>query len=535
MGALTLKSFPFELRGWDIEKFESIDPTDGFGSNTRVYISKDQVIQIEPDYNVHTFNTWLTDKGRQFFDGIFGTWSSENKNQNKTLEKESWINIMKNIIQVLYIFDHCNNQKSQKYFFTIVFENLSLEVMSLLLLISQNYSFVKLKRAENFKVNNDLESNFQLNLASDKIKLNTSTLCLLIANNPRYEGYYLNLNLRQRFLKGNFKCLTVGSLIDLTFPVSFLGSNLNVLKTIVEGNNLICQDFKSSKNPILILNSELLKRNDGKNTMEMLASLKYSNIFSKTWNGLNMLAPSLSEVGSQSLAKFEPINLKDLTNFSSLYFLNTSLSNIPNFKKITEAKLLNYSLKKKNCVNKLFLDQNSNSNSNSLIFQSKFDKESNYFYLPTSMFYENEETFINTEGLIKRTTKLIFRKKTKNNWQILRKLFKQFKTELTVLNNKENQIIFFNSKKITNFKNFIYFHYVATQSLTNLNFYLSIKTKPFILNENKYRIKTTKLTNTKLKYWLDDFFSGSKDEYSQNSLILNNCSNILRSETTNFF
>ena len=35
MGALTLKSFPFELRGWDIEKFESLDPTNSFGSNTR--------------------------------------------------------------------------------------------------------------------------------------------------------------------------------------------------------------------------------------------------------------------------------------------------------------------------------------------------------------------------------------------------------------------------------------------------------------------------------------------------------------------
>lgn len=35
MGALTLKSFPFELRGWDIEKFESLDPTNSFGFNTR--------------------------------------------------------------------------------------------------------------------------------------------------------------------------------------------------------------------------------------------------------------------------------------------------------------------------------------------------------------------------------------------------------------------------------------------------------------------------------------------------------------------
>jgi methyltransferase-like protein len=40
----------------------SIDPTDGFGSDTRVYISNNQVVQIEPDYNIQTFNTWLTDK-----------------------------------------------------------------------------------------------------------------------------------------------------------------------------------------------------------------------------------------------------------------------------------------------------------------------------------------------------------------------------------------------------------------------------------------------------------------------------------------
>ena len=66
MGALTLKSFPFELRGWDIEKLKSVDPTDGFGSNTRVYVSKDKIVQIEPDFDTNSSNTWLTDKGRQF-------------------------------------------------------------------------------------------------------------------------------------------------------------------------------------------------------------------------------------------------------------------------------------------------------------------------------------------------------------------------------------------------------------------------------------------------------------------------------------
>jgi len=538
MGALTLKSFPFELRGWDIEKFESIDPTDGFGSNTRVYISKDQVIQIEPDYNVHTFNTWLTDKGRQFFDGIFG-----NNALNEQNSKESWSNIIKTLVQTVYIFDHCNKQQSKNYFFTIIFENLSIEVLSILLLMSQNYSFINLRRAESIKLNNDLESNYQLNLISDKVKLSTSTLCLLISNNPRYEGYYLNLNLRQRFFKENFKCLMLGSFIDLTFPISFLGSNLNTLKDITEGNHLACQDFKSATNPMIVVNTELFKRHDGQNVIKMLRVLKHANIFTSSWNGLNLLSSSLSETGIQSTAKFTPVTSKDLANFSVLYLLNVTVSNIGNIKKITEAKLLNYFITNNNKelnINKLTLDQNYNFENNI----SFYNKTSNlpavkslnkYFYLPNSMFYENEETFINTEGFMKKTTKLIFRKQTKNNWQILRRFFKQFKNQITFLNQKDNQIVFFNSKKINNFKNYINFHYLATQSLTNLNFYLNIKTEPFIIKNNRFKTTTTKTFNTKVKYWLDDFFTGGKDEYSQNSLILTNCSKILRSESTNFF
>jgi NADH dehydrogenase/NADH:ubiquinone oxidoreductase subunit G len=53
-----------------------------------------------------------------------------------------------------------------------------------------------------------------------------------------------------------------------------------------------------------------------------------------------------------------------------------------------------------------------------MFYNQIYDK---YFHLPTTMFYENNETFISTEGLIKRTTKLVSKGKVKNNWQILRK------------------------------------------------------------------------------------------------------------------
>jgi NADH dehydrogenase/NADH:ubiquinone oxidoreductase subunit G len=540
MGALTLKSFPFELRGWDIEKFESIDPTDGFGSDTRVYISNNQVVQIEPDYNIHTFNTWLTDKGRQFFDGIFETGNAKNENSNT---KDSWLKILRAVAQTLYFFDHCQKQQRQNYSFIIVFENLSLEVLSMLLLISQSYSFVKLKRAEDVKLNNDLESNFQLSLATDKLKLNSSTLCLLISNNPRYEGYSLNLNLRQRTLKGNFKCLSIGSLINLTFPVSFLGSNFNVIKSISEGNNLTCQDIKIAKNPLIVFNNEIFKRNDGQNSLEMLKVLNHSNIFNKTWNGLNVLNPSLNETGTHSLAHFSPVTSEDFINFSSVYFLNVTINSVTNFKKITESKLLNFSSNKNRQLDlpKLFLDQNSTATQNLMFYNQKYSMEdsdlSKYFYLPASMFYENNETFVTTEGLIKKTTKVIVKGRAKNNWQILRKMFKSLKKDFRSLNRRDDELILLNSTKIASFKNFINFQFCATQNLTNLGFYLNTRNRPFVLYKTNfsYKQRSIKIVDTKMKYWLDDFFSGGKDEYSQNSLILTNCSKILRLESTNFF
>lgn len=230
-----------------------------------------------------------------------------------------------------------------------------------------------------------------------------------------------------------------------------------------------------------------------------------------------------------------PLTLKDLNNFSLLYFINITSSNLANLKKITELNLLNYNFNSKSKSNSnLIIDQNYKLNHNYILTNGL--NFSNYLHLPTSVFYENEETFVNTEGFIKRTTKLISRKHTRNNWQIIRKLFKHLKKNFVSLELKNNNLIFFNSNKIIGFKNYINLHYYATQNLINLNFYLSLKTAPIIFtNRLTFKQASNKLKNSKLKYWLDDFFTGGKDEYSQNSLILTNCSKILRSETTNFF
>ena len=528
MGALTLKSFPFELRGWDIEKFNSIDPTDGFGSNTRVYISKQQIIQIEPDYNKTRIisNFWLSDKGRQFFDSF--------KNKKKW-KKNSWNYILKSLFKTLYFFEFCKNKSQQNYYFTVVIENSSIEILSLLIIFLQNYSFIKIKRSEKIKLNNDLESNFQLNFTNKKTNLlEKSTLVLLIANNPRNESYLLNLSLKQRFFKGDFKCFVVGSIIDLTFPINFLGTKLTVFKNITEGNSLLCQDLKSANNPSLIFNAEMFKRNDGKNIIKMIKLLNYSNSLNKLWN-FNILN-NLYETGLQNTINFSYLSLKDLSEFSSFYFLNLTNNNICNFKKIAEIKLLNCN-KKYLQTNKLFIDQTNlkkNDNLNfyykKLLRNKKFNK---YLYLPIKMFYETEENFINTQGFIKTSLKLVLRKDIKNGWKLLRNCLNNLKNNL-FLNFKNNLNIVFNLKKQSKFKHFILFHFNASY-IINSYFFVLFNNKPIYINKNKYKIKKLKLFCTKIKNWLDDFFIGGKDGYSHNSLTLTHCSKIQRFQKTNFF
>ena len=155
---------------------------------------------------------------------------------------KEWETLFKTISKTSYTLDICNFKNATKQFFILVFENVSIETLNLLFLISQTHSFIKLRRVDNVKINSDLESDFQIDSATCKSKLASSSLCLLLGTNTRYEGSYLNLKLRQRYYKGNFKLLSIGSFTDLTFPVSFLGSNLSTFKTFVEGNQIFCKD-----------------------------------------------------------------------------------------------------------------------------------------------------------------------------------------------------------------------------------------------------------------------------------------------------
>jgi len=191
------------------------------------------------------------------------------------------------------------------YLIIIFSSNTSIEVLNLLFLISKKYQFLKLRRSENPNLNTDLESSFVLNSSSENPKLLISDACFFLWVNTRFEGSYLNLKLRQRYLKGNFSAFSLGSKINLTYPVCYMGSSTKILKAFVEGNNLICQNFKSASSPILVCGVENFHRKDAKTILDLLEILKLNTNFStKNWNGINFLNSTLNDVGSKGLNSF---------------------------------------------------------------------------------------------------------------------------------------------------------------------------------------------------------------------------------------
>ncbi len=158
LGALTLKSFSFVLRSWDVKNFDYFDPTDSFGQDIKVYINKNKVIKIKPQFVNNENNLWLTDKGRQFFDSLCTEINSDNALHESYYKiNKQWEPLFFSLKKTFYIFDICKFKNTNMFYHIVVLENLNVESLRLLMLF---YTYLKVKRVENLKLNLDNQETF---------------------------------------------------------------------------------------------------------------------------------------------------------------------------------------------------------------------------------------------------------------------------------------------------------------------------------------------------------------------------------------
>jgi len=535
VGALTSKQYPFIGRIWELKNIKSVDYSDSSLTNVQLYLKSNSVVKVLPgfDNNMNT-NNWISDKTRFSFDGMFSPERLSNINisggKDNNLNLKSWVQIFDEIIQILYFQDHLSKHGLINSFKSYIVFNNNIELESLIMLISlaKKYPFINLRKAEKSTINNDIESKFLINSFNSK-NLSKSDLCLLFNVNTRYENPNLNIQLRQRFLKGNFNIFSLNGLTDYTYPVVSLGSTVNTLTQIAEGNNIFCQELVNSLRPTIFLSSELSKRQDFKNLTELLFSLKINiNLCNSNWNGFNYVSISSNETGLNSIKVFKELSITDLVNSSNIFFIDNDFNN-SNINKLIELKLLNYFAT--NSQNRLIVELHN-------VFKHKFLKllkqnfnSSTYISLPNKVFFEQGLILQNNTGIYTKTINVLNSiTKAKTNWQIIRKLNSYL--ENVSFQNKNLLNINFEFLNTNQFYNFISFQYLPVNSLNSHNVFYktsvaSISFLPLKDSKNKY-------FDTKTKFWLDDFYIGSKDLYSKFSLVMVECSKSFRLESTNF-
>ena len=538
VGALTSKQYPFLGRVWELKNIKSIDFSDSSLTPIQVFVKSNSVVKITSSYNIDSYsNTWISDKTRFSFDGMFSPERIVKPyllgSFDKTKQHKKWLKIFEDIIFLIYFKDHLSRHIYRNFNLYIIFSNsLDIESINLLTLLKKKYSFIKLRKLEKKNKTIDLESMFLLNSFKDNINISESEICFLLNTNPRYENSSLNLLIRQRFLKGNFKIITAGSLIDLRYPTVNLGSSSQFIKTFVNGTSNYCQDFINYKNPVILLSSNMLKRSDYSSLLYKIHSLNnITKYFKKLWAGHNVLSTELNETGTNFLNTFKKFSTTDFSNSFCLYFIDLNTSSVE-LNQLINLKLLN--LLNMNYKSKLLIESTNipmNYLDNSLI---KELYSSAYVGLPNNTFFESSNLFLNNLLVYKKTSKIISSaNKSKENWQIIRKITSSLlNINFFSFNNLKKNKLIFNIKNFIGFLKFISFNYFPISSISNKTVFYKENINPKILHFSlKYKLK---YIISKHIYWLEDFYLGGRDNYSSFSSIMIECSTSFRKEFTNF-
>ena len=544
VGALTSKPYPFTARSWELKNISSIDLSDNFCTDIKIYTKSNKIIRILPDYCKTNYSTdWISDKTRFVFDGMF---SPERVSETfvhvgKSIRVKSWKNLLNNVLCNLYFQDHLNNHCFEEAGITIVLgDDLDFDVLSLLILLSKKYSFVKIRQTNSVNYGNDFESNFLINSVKDFSEMSRSKLCILVNTNPRYEGYTFNLKLRRRYLKGDFEILSLGSAIDLTYPVLNIGSGISVLKSVVEGNHPLCQKLKISKYPFLVIGTDTLKRNDSSGFRSMLLYFKtYLSSSNSDWNSLNFLNNTVSSSTMASLNSFKNLDIKDFVANDSFYFINIDFKTAL-FRKLIQLKLLQFY--KTNSVSsfKFVINQNSVFTETSLEKLQENTNASMLFNFPNKVFFEDSGVYLNNEGIFKKKVKVIPSiLNSKSNWNILRSVFNLLQNINLINNNIKltNKILGISLINRSTFRKFVNFQFIAAQNLSGFHYYSlnnCLSHSSCGSPSNLYKYSKIKINLTKSKLWLEDYYLGGKDIPSKFSTVMIKCSKELRANSLNF-
>jgi NADH-quinone oxidoreductase subunit G len=289
VGALTSKPYAFAARPWELRKTESVDVLDAVGSNIRVDARGGAVLRILPRLNEAVNEEWISDKTRFAVDGL------GKRRLDRPYVRRAGKLVEANWNEAFALISSRLKGAAGNRVAAIAGDLADTEAMFALKELMTSLGSANIDcRQDGAAIDPTNRAGYLFNTTIAGIE--KADAVVLIGTNPRYEAAIINARLRKRWLQGGFRVGAFGPALDLTFPVTTLGTG-------PQGLGERAKEFlKDAKQPMLILGMGALRRKDGAAILAAARALAESTgMVRDGWNGFNVLHLAASRVGGLDL------------------------------------------------------------------------------------------------------------------------------------------------------------------------------------------------------------------------------------------
>jgi NADH-quinone oxidoreductase subunit G len=302
VGALTSKPYAFNARPWELRKTESIDVMDAQGCNIRVDTRGPQVMRVLPRLNEDVNEEWISDKARHACDGL-GRQRLDRPfiRVNGKLKPATWAEAFAAIAAKV-------KATTSDKMAAIVGDLAAAEEIKALKDLMASLRVKNLDcRQDGAKISGGPRQSYLFNTGIAGVE--AADAILLVGANPRWEAPVLNARIRKTWLAGPLKVANIGPVVDLTYPVDQLGTDIVALEAIANGSHAFAKTLKDAKRPMIILGSGALTRSDGAALLALAAKIaRDTGMIGPAgrpadggWNGFNILHKAASRVAALDL------------------------------------------------------------------------------------------------------------------------------------------------------------------------------------------------------------------------------------------